>query len=320
MPVDIAWAPTTPPAPTPAPRAPAAVRPTRPAGTPPLGFRMLRLGLAAANRVAPGVAEWQAARLFFTPRRRRPRDPVVPGVLADPRAFVAAGFPVVGWSWGDGPTVLLVHGWNGRAADMAPIAEGLVRAGFRVVAVDLPAHGRSPGRRTSLADWMRVLPAIATQLGGVHAIVGHSLGGAAVALAVEAGLPTRGAVLLAPARGPMGFVTRMRRSLGLPDARAAGIERRLAAYVGRELAFFDAARAAAATPHAPPALVLHDPADDEVPWAHGEAIAHAWPGSTLVPAIGDGHFRILGSPEVVARTVAFVEGLSEGRCALSDQR
>jgi pimeloyl-ACP methyl ester carboxylesterase len=321
MPVDVAWTTSEPPAPVPPPASrPTAPRPQRPAGAPPLGVRLLRLGLAAANRVAPGIAEWQAARLFFTPRRRSVRDPVVPGVPADPRAFVAAGFPIVGWSWGDGPTVLLVHGWNGRAADMAPLAEGLVRAGFRAVAVDLPAHGRSPGRRTSLADWMRVLPALAAQLGGVHATVGHSLGGAAVTLALEAGMETRGAVLLAPARGPRRFVTQMRRSLGLPEARAAGIERQLSAYVGRDLAFFDAARAAAQLPDAPPALVLHDPADEVVPWTHGAAIADAWPRSTLVPAVGDGHFRILASPEVVARTVEFVEGLSAERSALSAQR
>lgn len=291
----------------PATALPAAPRPARRPAAPDRGVRLLRLGLALANRVAPAVAEWQAARLFLTPRRRSLRDPVIPGVPADPRALLAAGFPIVGWSWGDGPTVLLVHGWNGRAADMAALAEGLVLAGFRAVAVDLPAHGRSPGRRTSLADWMRVLPALADQLGGVHAVVGHSLGGAAVTLAMEAGLRARGAVLLAPARGPSEYVARVRRFLGLPAARTAGIERHLAARVGRELAFFDAARAAASL--APPALVLHDPADDEVPWADGAAIAHAWPRAALVPAAGDGHFRILTSPEVVARTVEFVAGL-----------
>ncbi|MGZ8456798.1 MAG: alpha/beta fold hydrolase [Gemmatirosa sp.] len=313
MPVDVAW--PAPAAPAPSPQsAPTPRRPdARPAAGPPMGLRALRLGLAVANRVAPAVAEWQAARLFLTPRRRTPRDPVIPGLPADPRAFVAAGLPVVGWSWGDGPTVLLVHGWNGRAADMAPIAEGLVRAGFRAVAVDLPAHGRSPGRRTSLADWMRVLPALAAQVGGVHAVVGHSLGGAAVALAVEAGLAARGAVLLAPARGPVDYVPRVRRFLGLPEARAAGIERRLVARIGRDLAFFDAARAAAQVPRETSALVLHDPADDEVPWAHGAAIAGAWPGAALVPAIGEGHFRILASPEVVARTAAFVTMLSGQR-------
>jgi pimeloyl-ACP methyl ester carboxylesterase len=285
--------------------APASPRP-RPAA-PALGVRLLRLWFAAAARLLPAVAERHAARLFLTPRRRTPRDPVVPGVAATRLDLVAAGFPVVAWSWGAGPTVLLVHGWSGRAADLSAMAEALVLAGFRAVAVDLPAHGRSPGRRTSLAEWTRLLPALADQLGGVHAVIGHSLGGAAATLALEAGLRARGAVLLAPARGPVEFVDRVGRFLGLPPARRAGMERALVAQVGRELAFFDTARAAASLTQ--PALVLHDPADPEVPWSHGEALARAWVGSELVPAAGDGHYRILTSPAVLARAVAFVAGL-----------
>ena len=312
MPVDLAW-PTTAPAPVPTP---AARPPRRPPAGPALGLRLLRLQLAVASRVAPALAEWQAARLFLTPRRRSVRDPVIPGLPADPRAFVAAGRPIVGWSWGEGPTVLLVHGWNGRAADMAALAEALVHAGFRAVAVDLPAHGRSPGRRTSIAEWRHVLAALSEQLGGVHAVVGHSLGGAAVTLALEAGLRARGAVLLAPASGPTEYVARVRRFLGLPAARAAGMQRRLESLVGGPLAEFDAARAAATlAPPAPPALVLHDPADDEVPWAHGAAIAGAWPRATLVPVAGEGHFRILAAPEVVARVVDFVAALRAAAAA-----
>ena len=293
---------TTPP-PSPAPSAPS----PPPARPPALGLRLLRLWFAAANWLLPALAERQAARLFLTPRRRSPRDPEVPGHTARRLDLVAAGFPVVAWSWGEGPAVLLVHGWSGRAADLSAMAAALAQSGFRAVAVDLPAHGRSPGRRTSLAEWTLLLPALAEQLGGVHAVIGHSLGGAAATLALEAGLRARGAVLIAPARGPVEFVDRVRRFLGLPVARRAGMERALVAHVGRELAYFDTARAAASLTQ--PALVLHDPADTEVPWSHGEALARAWVGSELVPVAGGGHYRILTSPAVVARAVAFIAGL-----------
>ena len=296
--------PPTAPAVAPVAASPATARPTRAPG---LGLRLLRLWFAATSRVLPTLAERHAARLFLTPRRRAPRDPEVPGHPARRLDLVAAGFRVVAWSWGEGPTVLLVHGWSGRAADLSAMAAALVQSGFRAVAVDLPAHGRSPGRRTSLAEWTRLLPPLAEQLGGVHAVIGHSLGGAATTLALEAGLRAHGAVLIAPARGPVEFVDRVRRFLGLPLARRAGMERALVAHVGRELAYFDTARAAASLTQ--PALVLHDPADPEVPWSHGEALARAWVGSQLVPADGDGHYRILSSPAVVARAVAFVAGL-----------
>ncbi len=46
---------------------------------------------------------------------------------------------------GAGPGVLLVHGWDGSPRDMQDIAAALSRAGARVVALDLPAHGFSEG-------------------------------------------------------------------------------------------------------------------------------------------------------------------------------
>jgi len=37
-----------------------------------------------------------------------------------------------------GPTVLLLHGWSGAAAQWSRFIDPLVRAGFNAVALDLP--------------------------------------------------------------------------------------------------------------------------------------------------------------------------------------
>ena len=50
---------------------------------------------------------------------------------------------LITYTWGEGKGVLLAHGWASRASHMALIARGLARRGFRAVAFDLPAHGRS---------------------------------------------------------------------------------------------------------------------------------------------------------------------------------
>jgi pimeloyl-ACP methyl ester carboxylesterase len=199
---------------------------------------------------------------------------------------------------------------------MRALGAALVGAGFRAVAVDMPAHGRAPGRRTSLAEWVRVLPALAEHVAGpggvLHAVVGHSFGGTAVTLALEAGLRARGAVLLAAAQGPAHFLERTRQHVGLPAARAAGMERRLVARVGRELATFDAGRAATALEL--PALVVHDPADAEVPWRHAAAIAGAWRGSVLVAMPGVGHYAVVTSAPALARVVEFTRSLPVAAC------
>jgi pimeloyl-ACP methyl ester carboxylesterase len=219
----------------------------------------------------------------------------------------AGGFRVLGWSLGDGPVVLLVHGWSGLADDMSELATGLARAGFRAVSFDLPAHGASPGRRTSLVEWVRVLRSLSEQLGGVQVLIGHSLGAVAVTLALEAGVPAQGAVLLAPPMGPTLFLSRIRRFIGLAESHASGMERRLVARIGRELAYFDVTRAAASLDR--PVLILHDPADAEVPWTDGQAVARAWRGSVLEPVPDAGHYRMLAAPAVVRRVVDYVSAM-----------
>ncbi|MFL5575479.1 MAG: alpha/beta hydrolase [Gemmatimonadaceae bacterium] len=210
--------------------------------------------------------------------------------------------------------MLLVHGWEGSGADLVPVAESLVEAGYRAALVDLPAHGRSGGRRTSLVEWLRALRAVAGVVGPIHAAVGHSFGGAAVALALAEGdVEARGAVLIAPAVGPAEFVERFARTIGLPADRTAGMVRRLGARVGRDIASLDVRRAARAI--ALPALVLHDPLDREVPWEHARAIADAWTGSRLVARQGLGHRRILADAESIRAVVEFVAGLDAGGAA-----
>jgi pimeloyl-ACP methyl ester carboxylesterase len=220
----------------------------------------------------------------------------------------ADGFPVLGWSIGEGPTVLLLHGWSGVATDMLEIARGMARGGYRAVAFDMPAHGASPGKRTSLVDWMRVLPALEEKLGGFHAIVAHSFGATAATLSLRAGLRAKGAALIGAARNPALFMDRVQQFIGLPPERAEGMGRQLVAYLGRDLSDFDAVTAAASLEL--PALFLHDPADREVPFAHAQSIAGAWRGSRLLQTPGEGHKRILRSPVVVREVVDFVHRLT----------
>jgi alpha-beta hydrolase superfamily lysophospholipase len=94
--------------------------------------------------------------------------------------------------------VILAHGWAGRAAQLGALAEPLVAAGFRVVAFDAPAHGESPGREAHVPMLAECIVEIATQQGGLRAVIGHSAGAASAALATLMGLEPRGLVLIAP--------------------------------------------------------------------------------------------------------------------------
>jgi pimeloyl-ACP methyl ester carboxylesterase len=276
----------------------------------PFALRAVRLGFRVASAVAPRAAERRAASLFLTPPRPKANGVVLEDADAGRYALeVREGeLRVAAWSWGRGPAVLLAHGWGGSAADMAPLAARLEAAGYRAVLFDFPAHGRSAGRRTNMVEWLRVMRALTAAVGPVHAVAGHSFGGATVALALaEQGMAVRGAVLLAPVIGPAQFVDRFTGAIGLSPARAEGMMRRVAEMVGREPRSLDARWA---VKHLRvPALVVHDPADREVPWAHAEAIADAWPGSRLLAADGLGHNRLLRDERILAAATDFIHGL-----------
>jgi pimeloyl-ACP methyl ester carboxylesterase len=284
----------------------------------PLSLRAVRTWFRVAAAVAPRAAERQAASLFLTPTRKRRKSPALEDAAAGRYALTVreGELQVAAWSWGSGPAVLLAHGWGGTAADMVPLAEELERAGYRAVLFDFPAHGRSLGKRTHMVEWLRVMRAVAAAVGPLHAVAGHSFGGAAIAIALaEHGLEVRGAVLLAPVIGPTLFVDRFTGMIGLPPARADGMMRHIARTVGREPATLDARRAAAGL--RVPALIVHDPEDREVPWAHGAEIANAWLGSRLLPAEGLGHTRLLRDPLILATTMEFISGLAARPAALA---
>lgn len=280
--------------------------------------RAMRAWMSAASRFAPSVAERQAARLFLTPRRKRGALPPIPGQTARPFSLRLDDHHLSGWSWGDGPLALLVHGWEGSAVHMVPAAARLAELGFRAVALDMPAHGRSSGTRTSLVEWVAVLRELPKVLGTADVVLGHSFGGTALTFALAEGMPARRAVLIAPPLGPMHFIERASRYIGLPSTRIAGMVRRLGEMVGRDIREFDAARAAAAV--AAPGLILHDPEDPDVPLAHAEAIARAWTGSQLVERRGVGHYRILGDPDTLDAAARFASSRATSDVAAAAAR
>jgi alpha-beta hydrolase superfamily lysophospholipase len=84
-----------------------------------------------------------------------------------------------------GKLVLLVHGWESNAGSMGAIANRLSREGYRVVALDLPAHGKSALAHTNLHECREALRAVIYQLRPASfSIVSHSFGSAVSAFAL----------------------------------------------------------------------------------------------------------------------------------------
>ncbi len=264
----------------------------------------LRTGLRAAGAVAPGATARLAQEIFFTP----PRTPVRQAeraVLARGASFTVevGGRRVAGWAWGEGPVILLAHGWGGHAGQMTALVEPAVAAGCRVVAIDLPAHGASEGRVSSLVHFAAALERAAALWQPVQAVVAHSFGAAASTLALSHGLAAQRAVFFAPPSRFDTFWSRFRTAAGVSEEVWRRMMRSAESWL--DVRFDGIAPLDLAPAMQVPLLVLHDGGDREVPCAEGVELARAWPGAVLERTEGLGHLRLLRDAGCVARAVQF---------------
>jgi len=109
---------------------------------------------------------------------------------------------------GAAPPVLLVHGMGGNAAGFLPIVRAVLRASRRVVAVELPGHGRArlaPGEvPATIPECAQVVGAALGEFAEPAVLIGSSLGGA-LSLFTAAALPEQvaGVIGLNPAGAPL---------------------------------------------------------------------------------------------------------------------
>jgi pimeloyl-ACP methyl ester carboxylesterase len=271
-----------------------------------------RLALGASSLLAPGLAGLWAERLFLTPPRPLYPSAEVFDLLDARQSYLQhRGRHIAMWHWGakDAPAVLLAHGWGGRATQMRRFVAPLLAAGYRVIAYDQPAHGLSDGRLTGLPDFADVLRAVARHHGGVRAVITHSLGGPAAAIAMARGLRLERAVLISPPSDLVGYSRRFARWLAIPERVRRRMQAAIEERFGVRWADLELARIA---PHMDAeALVIHDRLDSMIPWRQGAAVARQWPGARLLSTQGLGHGRILQDEEVARAAADFIAGRSK---------
>lgn len=272
-----------------------------------LSHRGLRTLVRLTALVAPRRIERGIARRFVTPRRGAgvAGDSVV--LPPDQTIRIRSGESwVAAWRWGEGPAVLLVHGWEDDHRCFDALVEAFVSSGTAVVAFDLPAHGRSGGRTTALPMMAQAIRDVADVLGPVRAAVGHSLGGAAITHAVAGGLGVERVVAVASPTSMARALDMVTGELGLSPKRRDGIGRELKRRVGVTIESLDLEPIAARL--AVPALIVQSSDDRTVSPRAAERLARAWPGAELDMREGLGHRRILFDADVAARIVRFVDG------------
>jgi pimeloyl-ACP methyl ester carboxylesterase len=211
----------------------------------------------------------------------------------------AGGIPVL--RCGEGPVVILAHGWGGRPAQMAVLGRTLADQGFQAVIPTLP--GRAGGEQTDIKQAAAALRAVGDDVSDLHAVVGHSFAAMVMRLAFAERAPQR-VVLIAPALDVRDALDVFGERFRLFSWTRSGLRSRLRAWDKDLWPVVSDVH----TDQMPGAsmLILHDPADSESSFARAAQLAALRPDTHLEAIYGVGHHGILSDSGALDRVTVFV--------------
>lgn len=181
---------------------------------------------------------------------------------------------------------------------MGAFANTLVASGFRVIAVDGPAHGDSKGEQTNVGEYAQALIDIQKELAHpFKAIIAHSFGAGCSVLSAARGLHVEKIVLVA---GPSRYehvVDHYLQRLKLSPKSRDYFKQSLTEKVNLPVSEMNVG--VIGNTLTVSAMIVHDKDDKEVSFKDAEEIKFNWPSATLHMTKGLGHRRILKDPCVI---------------------
>lgn len=272
----------------------------------------LRMAFRNLGPIAPKMMGRLAYKLWFSPRRiKRPQWEVELFEAAYQRTMTIAGQEINVQKWGDtGPTVLLVHGWEGRGTQLGYFIQPLMEKGFSVVAFDCAGHGASTGNTTDAVEIKQAIEQIAADEGGLHGIITHSFGAVPAAWAMASGVKVKAAGLVCPPSQFRFMLDIFAADLDIPRGAMEVMRHKI---INRfpelgERIWHDLCTHNSASTFEHRGIVIHDVDDTVVPIGQGLMVAEAWDGACFLETQGLGHRRILKDVNVIKNVVRIIKG------------
>jgi pimeloyl-ACP methyl ester carboxylesterase len=270
-----------------------------------------RFGNQLGSIFTPSRTVKKAGTLFLTPKRFPIKDWEVEAEKLGQRFMLDENISAIRWHANSDhkrdnqKQILLVHGWESRATQMYGVAKQLLSTGFDVVAVDMPGHGHSKGNTSNPHMFAQTIQLAQQKLGHFEAIVGHSMGAGASAIAVGRGVSTQKLVLIS---GPSSIENVLRQFAGFIGLNKKGINKFvefISNVVGASPQDLDTQILLKNSNI--PTLVIHDEQDLEVPASESKRLASVLKNVELFLSNDLGHRKILKSQEILQKVVSFIK-------------
>jgi pimeloyl-ACP methyl ester carboxylesterase len=254
------------------------------------GLRRLLNGTARITRRGAG----RIGYYLLTNPRRLEEEPenLVFLESAQQQTYNLMGQNIHTYHWpGEGPSVLLLHGWESSTARWFALFEPLRKAGYNIYALDAPAHGKSDGKKFTVFAYCQVLDAYFNTIGFAPDYwIGHSGGGMAAIYYCSRqryNFRPKSIVSMAVPGELENFIDKFCDLVGANERVKYGIGRRFHKnlnYSMEDINFIEFAKEVDV-----PGLIIHDEEDDVAPIAGARRMHENWRGSKLATTRGRGH-------------------------------
>lgn len=269
--------------------------------------KWLRKSFAILERFSPFVTSRIATFLFFTPIRfKAPVQEQKHLNAATTKTISYKNNKVKVYEWGESTrAVLLVHGWAGRATQVAHLVAPLMAAGYKVYSFDAPAHGNSNGRHTHFLEFSEIILVLNKQFPDIESIIGHSMGGSACIHAITQGFNPKKCIIIGSPSNIDGVLKSYCEQINVSHNIVKIIKVHLEKKFSQK--FEDLSLSTMVKNITTYGLILHCEDDKDAPVESAYEIHKNWNNSTLVLTQNLGHRRILKNKEVAQTIIDFLK-------------
>ena len=145
----------------------------------PLIVNFVSVTLKLATFISKSLSVSAAFRLFCYPSIRCKLKDTETNFMANASLdkININGSTVNVYGWGDGKRpILLIHGWESRGSRFALLMDRLLTDGFSPITFDLPGHGDSGGKKTTIVECDQICAELHRTYGKFEAVIAHSFG------------------------------------------------------------------------------------------------------------------------------------------------
>lgn len=273
--------------------------------------KLQRFALNFCCNALPTLGVKVALYHFTNTRKHRPYSLQELPTQAQTATLTYRKGQIVTHTWGSGDKIIyLVHGWEANTCWMKEFITPLLKDGYKVVAFDMPAHGRSSKQPTHLRDFSSALEFVISVYGKPFAILAHSFGGTATVLLLSENphLWPKKLCLIAPMKSLDSHFQVFNTITGLPESIMDKLFLKLKMHYSLEAKKTDITQLIKNV--AIPGLLIHDQKDRLIPVAVGDHFAASWNGARYLKTCDLGHRKILQNPQVVREATDYILGLS----------